>query len=291
MSSPRDETVTINYAKWLPIYEREVPYQILSHFSGDYKKTNLEFGPAPVPETIHDMRGRQTNFTADSHGFQVCRQETAVKDWTNKDVIETQYYAEMERLLKKELEGVDEVFFYDWRPRKNVPFQKEGISQVDLDDLSQYLLPVGNAHIDLSPLGVIKRVRSHMGERADVLLKGRVRALNVWRPTCEYPVQDCPLAMCDGTSVKDSDLLPTDHIKKAYIGQTSNLMYRPGFQWHYLSNQTKEECFIFKMYDSLDGVAKHCPHVAFRHTDICEGTPPRESFEIRALVFTHSAGM
>lgn len=33
------------------------------------------------------------------------------------------------------------------QPRKNVPFQREGVSKVDLDDLSQYLMPVGNAHI------------------------------------------------------------------------------------------------------------------------------------------------
>jgi hypothetical protein len=117
MAGPRDETAILNYAKWLPIYENEAPYQILSTFPGDYQKTNLEFGPAPVAETIHDIRGREADFTADSHGFQVCLQITAVQDWLNKNVIETQYYAEMEELLKKELEGVDETFFYDWRVR------------------------------------------------------------------------------------------------------------------------------------------------------------------------------
>lgn len=72
----------------------------------------------------------------------------------------------MERLLKKELEGVDEVFFYDWRVRRSkstlllllllttiIPaaqgcsFQERGNSQVDLDSLSRYLLPVENTHI------------------------------------------------------------------------------------------------------------------------------------------------
>ncbi len=56
----------------------------------------------------------------------------------------------------------------------------------------------------------------------------------------------------------DDDLLATDHIKKAYVGQTSNLMYRPGYRWYYLSGQTKEECFIFKMWDSLDAVKARC---------------------------------
>lgn len=115
MSKRKDDMATINYAKRLPVYEKEVPYQIISDFPGDHKKTNLEFGPAPVAGTIRDIRGRESDFTVDSHGFQVCRQKTAVEGWTNKDVIETQYYAEREQLLKAELDGVDEVFFYDWR--------------------------------------------------------------------------------------------------------------------------------------------------------------------------------
>lgn len=62
------------------------------------------------------------------------------------------------------------------------------------------------------------------------------------------------------------------------------------------------------MYDSLPGVAKRkclvspraylqkseqetqdCPHAAFHHTDVPENTPPRESVEVRALVFTYAA--
>jgi hypothetical protein len=120
MIRTRDETTILNYAKWLPIYEKEVPYQIISEFPGDYKKTNLEFGPAPTPEVIHDIRGRESEFTADSHGFQVCHQQTTIQDWTNREIVESQYYAEMESLLKKELDDVDEVFFYDWRVNARV---------------------------------------------------------------------------------------------------------------------------------------------------------------------------
>jgi hypothetical protein len=170
MSGIRDETTTLNYAKWLPLYEKEVPYQILSEFPGEYMKTNLTFGPAPTAETIHDIRGRESEFSLDCHGFQVCRQETELTNWTDKNAVETKYFAEMEQLLRRELKDVDEVFFYDWRvrcslslrrqlhkmlvadtllvqPRRNVPFKDEGLSKVDLDDLSQYLLPVSNAHI------------------------------------------------------------------------------------------------------------------------------------------------
>lgn len=115
MASTQDECVVLSYAKWLPIYDREVPFQILSDFSGDYKRTNLEFGPAPVAETIHDIRNLESTFKLDIHGFQVCLQETSVQDWTDRRSIETQYYDEMEQMLRSELDDVDEVFFYDWR--------------------------------------------------------------------------------------------------------------------------------------------------------------------------------
>ncbi|KAH9215509.1 hypothetical protein DL95DRAFT_424973 [Leptodontidium sp. 2 PMI_412] len=207
-TQPKDETAVLNYAKWMPIYEKEIPYQIISVFPGTYQKTNLVFEPAPVPEVITDISGQRISVFG-----------------------RFSWILEMESLLKRELQGVDEVFFDDWR----------GIQEMDLKDNSQYLLPVGNAHIDQSAAGVLKHVHFHMGDRATTLLGGRVRAANVRRPTPSWPVQDKPLELCDGSSVGDSDLLPTDHIKKSHVGQTSNLMYRPGFRWFCLSEQRKDE--------------------------------------------------
>ncbi|KAK4214338.1 hypothetical protein QBC37DRAFT_421430 [Rhypophila decipiens] len=65
------------------------------------------------------------------------------------------------------------------------------------------------------------------------------------------------------------------------------LIYRPGFQWHYLSEQMEDECYLIKIFDSLEGVsAKYCPHTYFRHEVVPPDCPPRESIEVRALVFT-----
>ena len=84
MSCPRDETAILNYAEWNPIYEKESPYQRLSQYSGEYKTTDLDFGLVPIAETIYDIRGGGADFKANNHGFQVCRQETAVHDWVKK---------------------------------------------------------------------------------------------------------------------------------------------------------------------------------------------------------------
>jgi len=58
--------------------------------------------------------------------------------------------------------------------------------------------------------------------------------------------------------VEENDLLATDHVRRDYIGETYNLMYKPKYKWHYLHRQTRDEVFIFKMYDSLSNVKSKC---------------------------------
>ena len=79
-----------------------------------------------------------------------------------------------------------------------------------------------------------------------------------WKPTCPYPIQDAPLALCDGTSVADTDLLAADHVRRNYCSETLMLLHRPGFRWYYLSNQNEHECYLFKIFDSLEGVKAKC---------------------------------
>lgn len=62
----------------------------------------------------------------------------------------------------------------------------------------------GDQAFDAGPL----RVRRHLPEEADRLLKGRVRIINVWRPI-RNPVAHKPLAVADWRSVDaEHDLVP-----------------------------------------------------------------------------------
>lgn len=127
--------------------------------------------------------------------------------------------------------------------------------------------PLINLHKDHSPLSVVELVQLHMGERAAELLRGRVQVikygayrsnhLNIadrcsfWKPISPYPVKDAPLALCDGTSVIDADFLTADHVRRRSQGETLLPLYRPGFRWHYLSNQKEHEGYLIKIFDSL----------------------------------------
>ena len=48
----------------------------------------------------------------------------------------------------------------------------------------------------------------------------------------------------------------------------------------------QNEVIVFKVYDSSrDGRARFTPHTSFEDPNTPAGSPPRESIEVRALVF------
>ncbi|KAK1753163.1 methyltransferase CmcJ [Echria macrotheca] len=284
---PRDEIATIRYAKPLPLFKKEKPFTILSNLNAgenDPRRTNVELEDGEE-QVIHDIRGREAEFSLDTHGFQVAHHTTSVRKWNSARDIEEQYFGEVADLLRREMSSITEIHIFDWRLRRSAPNAGDRVSKIDLNNNAHYLLPVTTAHIDQTPRSVLSRVRRHLGERAEELLRGRVRLVNVWRPI-GHSVGDWPLALCDGTTVEPGDLLATDHITKSYVGETYNMLYREKYKWYYLSDQAPDEVLLFKMFDSSRQVeARWCPHAAFKHRAASPDAPPRESIEVRALVF------
>ena len=111
-----DKIINLKFLKWQPLYEIEKPFQIFINIPDhveDKRTTNLVFEDVKV--SASDVRTCQTNFNLDHHGFQYCHHSSAVEDFSMRDVVEKWYLPEMEMLLKNKLEGVDRVFFFDWR--------------------------------------------------------------------------------------------------------------------------------------------------------------------------------
>lgn len=69
-----------------------------------------------------------------------------------------------------------------------------------------------------------------------------------------HTVEDWPLAVADGSNVSLDDFLETDHVRRLYKGASLNLMYRPGYRWYYLKDQTKDEVMLIKNFDSSGNV-------------------------------------
>lgn len=140
-------------------------------------------------------------------------------------------------------------------------------------------------HIDQSYQASTNRVKYHLPDEADTLLKGRYQIINVWRPI--KTIYKDPLAVADAHSVPDSDLVPIKLIYPHREGETYSVRPNPNHRWYYRYAQTPEMVTLIKCFDSkTDGRARRVPHTAFVNPET-EGDefPPRESIEIRALVF------
>jgi hypothetical protein len=223
----------------------------------------------PRAMRIEDARGREAQFTLDRNGFALVKAPTAVADFYSAEEIRRVYYPEVERLLCHEL-GASRVFVFDHSVRNA---GRPGAN-----------MPVRRVHNDHTVNSAPRRVRDHLGADAPELLRHRFGIVNVWRPI-RGPVQDSPLALCDARSFTDDDLIATDFVYPHLRGETLSVAYNPAHRWYYFSGMQPDEVVLIRVHDSAtDGRARLSFHTAFDNP-LAQGAPPRESIEVRALVF------
>jgi hypothetical protein len=142
---------------------------------------------------------------------------------------------------------------------------------------------VTRVHIDQSYSASKNRVSYHLPDDAEELLKGRYQIINVWRPI--EPIYRDPLAVADGHSVPDSDLVTVGLIYPNRAGETYTVRPNPAHRWYYRYGQTPEMVTLIKCFDSkTDGRVRRVPHTAFVNPETVD-KPARKSIEVRALVF------
>jgi hypothetical protein len=241
---------------------------------GEPKSTNL---PEPHQVPVFDGRAVAKSFSLDREGFELVRHPTAVKNFYDEAEIKRVYYPAVEAFMRAAL-GADRVFIFDHTVRKRV----EGAADIRGAGPRQ---PATRVHVDQTVTSGQNRVREHLPTEAEELLKGRVQVINLWRPI-RGPVRDAPLAMADGTTVTPDDLVASDLIYPNRSGETYSVKYNPNHRWFYFPEMTADEVLLLKCYDSAtDGRTRFGPHTAFVDPTTPPDTPPRESIEIRALVF------
>jgi hypothetical protein len=236
------------------------------------------FRDVPREVSVYDIRGHEDEFTLDKNGFQVVKHVTQEKAFDDDAKIKTGYYKEVEELLKQ-VTGAHRVVIFDHTIRRNIPGQVDKPSSRG---------PVGRVHIDQTPWAGEERVRLHTGAEAETLLKERVQIINVWRPI-NGAVEDHPLAFADYRSVDwDNDLVPVTLRYENRNGETFSVKYSPKLRFYYKSRIDSDEVYLIKCFENkLDGRARLTPHTAFTDPNTPDTAKPRESIEVRALVFTH----
>jgi hypothetical protein len=223
----------------------------------------------PHEVRIEDARGRESEFTLDRNGFALVRAPTDVQDFYSPEEVKSVYYPEVERLLKEQL-GASRVVVFD-----------HGVRNAGLQGGRT---PSRQVHNDHTVNSAPRRVRDHLGADAEELLKHRFGIVNVWRPI-RGPVLDSPLALCDARSFSNDDLIASDLVYKHVRGETSRVEYKPDHRWYYFSEQQRDEVLLIRVHDSEDdGRARLSFHTSFKNP-LAQDAPPRESIEVRALVF------
>ena len=270
---------------------RELPHieaalQYLEPMSG--KPRSLEYEPPPGVSrttavyrdhtvTIHDVRPVASALSLEREGFQLVAAASSVRDFYDEDAIRTQYYPEAAALLKK-LTGASRVVVFDHTIRRRIPGATDRTTGIPRQ-------PVPRVHNDYTMKSGPQRVRDLLDGDASGLLRKRFSVINIWRPI-RGPIQDAPLAVADAQSVDGDDLVATDLVYPDRTGEIYYVKFNPSHRWFYASAMRQDEVMLIKCFDSaVDGRARFVPHSAFVDPTTPAGALPRESIELRTLVF------
>ncbi len=238
-------------------------------------KTNIVSEPHSVP--IFDMRPVADGLTLDVQGFALVPAPTAVTDFYDEAQLQEIYYPEAENLVQQAT-GATRVVVFDHTIRRRTHGVEDRTPGIPRQ-------PVTRVHGDYTEISGPQRVRDLMGSEAEDLLSRRFAIINVWRPI-RGPLFDAPLALCDATSLAIGDLVPQDLIYRDRTGEIYGLTYNPAHRWYYAPAMQVDEALLLKCFDSqTDGRARFMPHTSFADPNAPNDVLPRESIELRTLVF------
>jgi hypothetical protein len=226
-----------------------------------------------VSQNVAIRNGREllTKLSLDTNGFVLTEHETAVRDFYDPKEVKAVYYPEVERLIKR-VTGAERVVVFDHIVRNPVLAERgeKGARP-----------PAKMVHNDYSFKSAPRRVRDHLPEEADRLLKNRFAEINVWR-AIRGPIESWPLALCDARSLGAGDIVPMDLVYRDRVGEIFGFLYNPNHRWYYFPRMQRNEAILLKCYD---GPARFTAHTSFEDPSSPPAAAPRESIEVRALVF------
>jgi hypothetical protein len=235
--------------------------------------------PRNTKEELHtvkvlDARQVADKLSLDREGFILLRRPTAAKDLYDEAEVTGVYYPECARLIK-EATGAVRVQVFDHIVRNAARMAKG----------SQIKGYAGRVHNDYTAWSAPQRVRDLMGAEAEDLLRHRYAEINLWRPI-RGPLLRSPLALCDAQTLSEENLVASELRYPDRTGETYAVTYSPTLRWFYFPKMEADEVILIRCFDSArSGAARFSAHGAFDDPETPPDAPPRESIEVRTLVF------
>lgn len=274
-SNATEVVAPINYI--VPTGEKPFSYTYEPPAGKPWRNTTYE----PRAMAVHDARRLAEAPKLETAGFTLVEALSAVSDFHDEQQLKNTYYAEVEALVKK-LTGASKVMVFDHtiRDGRNAQRDERGVRE-----------PVKRAHNDYTLKSAPQRVFDLLPpEEAEQRLKKRYAIINVWR-SIAGTIEQSPLGIVDARSVTFEDFVASDLIYRDRLGETYGVRHNPGHRWFYYPAMTGDEAMVFKCYDSAtDGRARWTAHSAFDDPTSPANARPRQSIEIRTLVFFDEGG-
>lgn len=214
----------------------------------------------------------------DREGFRLVEQVSQVSDFYDDAQLDM-YETEVKGLLR-DITGSSDIMIFDHTRRSSCASVR---SNRNIREASSVI------HNDYSDTSGHVRLRDYLDSTNNAdknrLLKREFAIINVWR-SINGTIINHPLAMCDATSVTDTDLVPVKREGKERMGELQLMLPNPIHRWCYFPQMTHAEALIFKTFDSRkDGRTRFTAHTAVEDANAPGDAPPRESIETRCFVF------
>ncbi|KAL1854299.1 hypothetical protein Plec18170_005063 [Paecilomyces lecythidis] len=245
---------------------------------GEERYNALKDVRAAHPVTIHDIRGRETEFTLDRNGFQYIRHEApGLENCSSEDEFAAALVPETEKLVQK-LTGATKTVVISNRVRCMI---------TDTAKRADSRAPAFAVHSDFTITGALHHLENIIENPAEreQLMKGRVYVINVWRPL--KTITRDPLAVCDWKSVEpDTDWLANRFMFSHGWNEFGGVVHNEKHKWFYLSHQEPSEPLVFAQFDSkeMENGGMTLAHSAFVDPEYADSNA-RESIEIKMFAF------
>ena len=243
-----------------------------------------------LPQVLYDVTIRNArpivgDLSLDREGFTLVSHRLACLDEEDPEALRSKYLDDMVPFIK-------DYFKASWVvPRRaGVIIRNPGgtLFRPEAGKAEHKLVArkvAGHAHLDYSPVaGPMLAALEDQIQGLPVRTYSRLMIIQAWQ-VLSPPPQDMPLAICDGASVLDTDLVQEVYDQGGLKHYKWALHHNPRQRWYYFPEMTRDEFILFKGYDSIEQCNARAAHSAFDNRRAFPHAHPRASIETRYCVY------
>ncbi|KAJ4172348.1 hypothetical protein NW754_002542 [Fusarium falciforme] len=155
-----------------PKYKTEKPYYSNVPFTKtDAPSTNVVSKKSRV--TLHDIRGNESLFSLDIHGFELIKHPSDFDQWQNGHKVVQEVYPRIINLLKTQLGEDVRVIVFDHTLRRS----RDANGSTSVSPGDNFAPPSRVAHVDQTYGATVGQIRLDFKDEAEEILKGRFRII------------------------------------------------------------------------------------------------------------------